>query len=254
MSAEVWLLLIGALFVGVGVLGGGIEIKEIRIPKVGMLPRLGALFIGFIFIGMSLTTPMIKTSAPPVTPNVNQPATATSLVSNVASTTTMATSTPSPTSTAIQSALSHTVTKSPAGNNTPDHDAILAAIQSANNAEIAALRDLDPSYLQVTFTGQALTNRLQQLEFLKQNGLYQIARLHRVHQGSITVSPDGQYAQVERVEVWSSGLYLSSTRQCQFVFPEHQVPQTIHLVYRNNKWLVSGFDFHSSAPNPVSCG
>jgi len=54
MSIEVLSFILGGLLVGVGILGGGIEIRELKIPQVGKLPRVCSLIAGFAFIGLAV--------------------------------------------------------------------------------------------------------------------------------------------------------------------------------------------------------
>ena len=50
MSASVALLLIGGLLLMVAIIGGGLELKELKIPKVERLPRVGCGIAGIVFV------------------------------------------------------------------------------------------------------------------------------------------------------------------------------------------------------------
>ena len=54
MTLEVISFIIGGLLIATAVVGGGFEIKEIRMPKVGAGARTGALVVGLLFILMGL--------------------------------------------------------------------------------------------------------------------------------------------------------------------------------------------------------
>ncbi len=54
MTLEVVSFVIGGLLIATAVVGGGFEIKEIRMPRVGAGARLGALVVGLLFIFMGL--------------------------------------------------------------------------------------------------------------------------------------------------------------------------------------------------------
>ena len=43
---------LGAIFILIGIIGGGFEIKEIKIPRVGMFPRVLAGMIGVTVLGL----------------------------------------------------------------------------------------------------------------------------------------------------------------------------------------------------------
>ena len=50
MSASVALLLIGGLLLMVAIIGGGLELKELKIPRVERLPRVGCGIAGIVFV------------------------------------------------------------------------------------------------------------------------------------------------------------------------------------------------------------
>lgn len=55
MTADVLLILSGVLLLLIGILGGGFEVKELRVPKVTTVPRLVSIVIGIplLFVGVS---------------------------------------------------------------------------------------------------------------------------------------------------------------------------------------------------------
>jgi hypothetical protein len=57
MSSEVLSFIFGGLLILTGIIGGGFEIKELKIPKVTWPTRLAALAVGLLFIGMGLSPP-----------------------------------------------------------------------------------------------------------------------------------------------------------------------------------------------------
>jgi hypothetical protein len=54
MTVEVMMCVFGALLVLTGIVGGGLEVKELKIPKVGMPSRVAAYVSGFLFILMGV--------------------------------------------------------------------------------------------------------------------------------------------------------------------------------------------------------
>lgn len=59
MTTGVLTLALGALLILVAILGGGFEIKELKVPKVGRLARTMSAFAGLFFIclGLGIDTP-----------------------------------------------------------------------------------------------------------------------------------------------------------------------------------------------------
>jgi len=55
-SSEGVLLFVGAIFLLIGILGGGFEVSAIKIPSVGRYVRMISAGIGIILMGISLTT------------------------------------------------------------------------------------------------------------------------------------------------------------------------------------------------------
>ncbi|HET6232285.1 MAG TPA: hypothetical protein VFE05_19580 [Longimicrobiaceae bacterium] len=45
---------VGSILIGVAVIGGGFEAKDVRIPKVGVFPRILSTFAGFGFISLAV--------------------------------------------------------------------------------------------------------------------------------------------------------------------------------------------------------
>ncbi|QRN97328.1 hypothetical protein JRI60_51740 [Archangium violaceum] len=54
MTVEVLMCGLGALLVLTGIVGGGLEVRELKIPKVGMASRVAAYVSGFLFILMGV--------------------------------------------------------------------------------------------------------------------------------------------------------------------------------------------------------
>ena len=50
MSIELVSFVFGAVLLGVAVIGGGFEVKEIKLPRVGLVPRVVSFVLGAAFI------------------------------------------------------------------------------------------------------------------------------------------------------------------------------------------------------------
>jgi len=57
MTLETLSFIFGAVLVLAGILGGGFEVKELRIPKISGMVRVFALLVGLAFIGLAFITP-----------------------------------------------------------------------------------------------------------------------------------------------------------------------------------------------------
>lgn len=54
MSVEAMSFILGGLLIAVGLFGGGIEVKEMKIPPVGQIVRGFSLVVGLVFIGLAV--------------------------------------------------------------------------------------------------------------------------------------------------------------------------------------------------------
>jgi hypothetical protein len=66
MTSQTGLLAFGALLLLIAIVGGGFEVKEIKIPQVGKIPRAVAAIGGIVFIVMSSGYPDNSAKTAPV--------------------------------------------------------------------------------------------------------------------------------------------------------------------------------------------
>jgi len=73
MELSLVAFLFGAILLAVAILGGGFELKELKVPKVSWFPRFISSFLGmfFVVLGIGLETSMKPPSPPP--PTVSSP-------------------------------------------------------------------------------------------------------------------------------------------------------------------------------------
>jgi hypothetical protein len=60
MDSNTALILLGALLLLIGIIGGGFEIKEVKIPKVSIFPRIAAITLGVLLIGKFSFFPSVQ--------------------------------------------------------------------------------------------------------------------------------------------------------------------------------------------------
>ncbi len=68
MEIKTIAFIFGVILIGIGILGGGFQVKELNIPKVGWFPRFFSIIVGafFIVLGVGLDTPpVVSPEAPP---------------------------------------------------------------------------------------------------------------------------------------------------------------------------------------------
>jgi hypothetical protein len=54
MSIDTMAFILGGLLVAVALLGGGLEVRELKIPSVGRISRLLCFIVGAVFIGLAV--------------------------------------------------------------------------------------------------------------------------------------------------------------------------------------------------------
>jgi hypothetical protein len=64
MSIELVSFVFGGLLVFVGLVGGGFEVKELKVPKVGMGVRVVAMIVGVLFVGLGFATNSTNSDKP----------------------------------------------------------------------------------------------------------------------------------------------------------------------------------------------
>jgi len=75
MSIELLSFILGGSLVAIGLLGGGIEVRELKIPAVGWMPRIFSFVAGLAFVGLAV----FLGPHPPVEPTPDAHAAATTI-------------------------------------------------------------------------------------------------------------------------------------------------------------------------------
>lgn len=73
MTVETLAFIFGALLILIGILGGGFEAKEIKIPKIAGIARLFSFIVGISFIGLGFSMPINGGLQNGTSDNSNQP-------------------------------------------------------------------------------------------------------------------------------------------------------------------------------------
>ena len=68
-----WIFLLGALLLSTGAIGGGFEVRELKIPKIGAFSRIVAASAGGFLILLALELYVSETNPDPPEPNMPTP-------------------------------------------------------------------------------------------------------------------------------------------------------------------------------------
>ena len=204
MGLDILAFGLGGLMLLVAFIGGGFELKEVRIPSVGWKPRSAAAIVGILFVSLGIIAHPFQGEAQTVNPAPhNSPG-----------------------------------AQIPPGASLKDNadpveankQSLISAIRLADDVEARALYNLDASLLNDAYIGEALRREQTIIKALKSDGLYEDAKLEEQVFKSFKVSPDGKKAEVEVVETWSSVDYRIGTQKCVQQTLSSEIPQTVFLV------------------------
>jgi hypothetical protein len=54
VSLETMSFILGGILVGAGLFGGGLELKELKLPQIGPIPRVLSAVVGAVFVGLAI--------------------------------------------------------------------------------------------------------------------------------------------------------------------------------------------------------
>jgi hypothetical protein len=130
---------------------------------------------------------------------------------------------------------------------TDQERAVIAAIEANNNAQIAALRQVDAALLEGKMSGAALTENQQEVERLKSQDEYEEARLLGI-QYSAPKFLSATEASIRTVETWESILYDQDGSEVG-----RSGPDTLYEIYYLTRtasgWVVNQVDISRTPPS-----
>lgn len=155
-----------------------------------------------------------------------------------------------PAPTAAARAVPRGVTPTPGAAFVPKTDqerAVIAAIEANNNAQIAALRQVDASLLEGKMSGSALTENQQEVDRLQSRGQYEEARLLSI-QYSAPQFLSATEASIRTVETWESIIYDQGGSEA-----DRSGPDTLYEIYYLTRtasgWVVNQVDISTTPPS-----
>ena len=216
MSIDAVAFAFGAILLLIGILGGGFELRELRIPTVSKPIRIISVVVGvfMLLLGIGIHP---DSSADPFLP---EPIDAQNVTPDV-----------------------------------DPELGLLAAIRYADDVTIKARYDLDPDSLSQAYTGEALRAELAAVQSLRSRNLYADASLDDQQVQFVKVAPDGGSAEVRLIETWSTVYYSVSDQKCVSRSQGYKTPQTIQLQRTDRGWMVSAVLYDLQAPKEtlVTC-
>jgi hypothetical protein len=236
VTSQIIFVALGGILILTGVIGGGFEVRELKIPQVKWPTRVVAFVAGFVLVFMGAGT-----SVNPDVPHVGGVVEASMPVREVARETTRP---EAPTETKHVKRV--------------EDDAWLqhsleAAVLKASDAEIRALQENNPKLLEGLVVGNAYDKLMNSMKWLASQELYEVHRLHDQQFDTFSVDPSGQRAEVRLIETWSTTQYSTRTNSCVRAFAPHRVPQIVSLERRGDRWIQSDFTTYGAEPVETRC-
>jgi hypothetical protein len=233
MGSEFVFVVLGGILILTGVIGGGFEVRELKIPPVKWPTRIVAFLAGFTFIFMGVGTNL--------TPDGSRE---TSVLH------------------AKEQGVLHAKEQAESGGGhqsaTPENDAWLrnsleAAVLKASDAQIRADEENDSRYLEGVVVGEAHKKMAMEVQSLVKEEVYAVSRLEDQSFQSFSVDPTGQRAEVRLTETWTTALYSTRSGACKSVVAPHRVPQSVSLERHGDRWVVSDYTTYGKSPAPTAC-
>lgn len=232
MTSQFIFVAIGGILILTGVIGGGFEVRELKIPQVKWPTRVIACVAGFVLVLMG--------AGINVSPDVPRAAAVVEAREKVP-----------PPERERQAA-------TPAAAAAPENDAWLrnsleAAVLKASDAQIQATRENNVRLLNGLMTGEAYRKVAEDIQSQVKEEVYTVNQLHDQKFDSFSVDPTGQRAEVRLTETWSTEWYSTRNRECKGMVAPHRVPQTVSLERQGDRWVQSDFTTYGATPPTTAC-
>ena len=233
MTSQFIFVAIGGILILTGVIGGGFEVRELKIPQVKWPTRVIACVAGFVLVLMGAginVSPDVPRAAAVVEAKVPPPERERQVAPAAA----------------------------PVAPVAPENDAWLrnsleAAVLKASDAQIQATRENNPRLLNGVMIGEAYRKAAEDIQSQVKEELYAVHQLHDQKFDSFSVDPTGQRAEVRLTETWSTEWYSTRNRECKGALAPHRVPQTVSLERHGDRWVQSDFTTYGATPSATAC-
>jgi hypothetical protein len=129
-----------------------------------------------------------------------------------------------------------------------------SAVELAGTLHAQAMRELNPAPLYRIFANEALKQQVTNMEELRNAGTYALAQRHSIAYGPITITPQGDRAEVQATPVWELRIFSISNHQCLLHLPARDIPQKLYLEQRSGEWMITAVEFEQMGEEePVPC-
>ena len=221
------ILLLGIFLLLAAIVGGGLEIKELKIPKIEKIPRILTALLGMMLmtcgasVGAISFMSTLAANAPPDVSGNYVPNTDNLQVDKI-----------------------HLPQE--AGLSEDEQKAVAALIVEADRAEIAANFYQDDSYLRSYYAGYALQQLQQNIEDIKQSGYIVLADLDLDNSYYVSMDLNNNVLSIDECEYWKIYLYDPGTGNLVHEAEWTLVPQTISIELVGDQLYITAISFYQN--------
>lgn len=227
------ILVLGIFLLLVAIVGGGLEIKEIKIPKIEKTPRILTALLGSMLMVCGGFVGVISFMSPLFSASPQTASAPTEISGNYIPNTGYIE--PDKIQLPQEEGISEDVQKAAA-----------ALIVNADKAEILANFYQDDSYLESYYAGYALQQMQKNIETIKQSGYIQLDDLDLGNSYYVSMHLNNNVLLIDECEYWKTYLYDPSTKNLVYESEWTLVPQTISIELVGDQPYVTTISFYQN--------
>lgn len=228
------ILLLGSFLLLAAIVGGGLEIKEIKIPKIEKTPRILTAILGMMLMTCGASVGFI------------------SLMSPLLLTPSQTTGAPAEISENYSPNIEYIVVEKiqlpqETGISEEAQQAAAALIVNANKAQILASFYQDDAYLMSYYAGYALQQMQEYVEEIRQSGYIVLLDFDLENSYYVTMRLDNGVLSVDQCEYWKTILYDPGTGNLVSESEWTLVPQTISIELVGEQPYITAISFYENS-------
>jgi len=227
------ILLAGAFLLLAAIVGGGLEIKEIKIPKIEKMPRILTALLGIMLMSCGGMAGMISFLTSVGSPPPATAAAPTEISKSYAPNTNYI-------------VIDQVQLPQTSGISEDVQNAAAALIVGADKAEILANYYQDDSYLTSYYAGYALQQMQQNVQIIRQSGFIELDDLDLENSYYVSMRLNNNVLSIDECEYWKAYLYDPNTGNLVQETPWSLVPQTINIELVGNQPYVTAIAFYQN--------
>jgi hypothetical protein len=227
------ILLLGCFLLLAAIVGGGLEIKELKIPKIEKTPRLLTALLGLSLMACGGFAGMISFMSPLLFAPAQMVPVPTEITANYAPDTQYI-------------AVDNVRFVQDSGLSAEIKNAAATMIVQADKAEILANYYQDASYLQPYYAGYALQQMQQNIDYIRQSGYIQLDDLDLQNSYYVNMQMNNSVLTIDECEYWKTYWYDPATGNLVNETEWTLVPQTISIELVGDQAFITAISFYQN--------